>query len=191
MRCPECNTEIQGKSIRCPQCGTPLTSSNDSERLQEERRDSQSNHKRSKEKDNSPRLGKGMVVFIIAGIVSLIGFGAFQMFFGDGNRITYTMIEPDSTLAEKSGPRFEVETIDTAKRDSIKKAEKIETENMLKSMRRTTVVETEEDNAEENSEANSQSANNDTPETKPSESGNSESTPATTPKPHIESIETE
>ena len=191
MRCPECNTEIQGKSIRCPQCGTPLTSSNDSERLQEERRDSQSNHKRSKEKDNSPRLGKGMVVFIIAGIVSLIGFGAFQMFFGDGNRITYTMVEPDSTLAEKSGPRFEVEAIDTAKRDSIKKAEKIETENMLKSMRRTTVVETEEDNAEENSEANSQSANNDTPETKPSESGNSESTPATTPKPHIEAIETE
>ena len=191
MRCPECNTEIQGKSIRCPQCGTPLTSSNDSERLQEERRDSQSNHKRNMEKDNSPRLGKGMVVFIIAGIVSLVGFGAFQMFFGDGNRITYTMIEPDSTLAEKSGPRFEVEAIDTAKRDSIKKAEKIETENMLKSMRRTTVVETEEDNAEENSEANSQSANNDTPETKPSESGNSESTPATTPKPHIEAIETE
>lgn len=132
-----------------------------------------------------------MVVFIIAGIVSLVGFGAFQMFFGDGNRITYTMVEPDSTLAEKSGPRFEVEAIDTAKRDSIKKAEKIETENMLKSMRRTTVVETEEDNAEENSEANSQSANNDTPETKPSESGNSESTPATTPKPHIEAIETE
>lgn len=171
MRCPECNTEITNLKLRaCPNCGAPLD-----------------NAKKQNSKSDEPRLSKGMIIFIIAGTLFLILF-AIGYFINHQNdpEYTRTMIEPDTTLADKTVVTFDTLVRDTLKNDSINKAEKKEAEKIYNSIRKKPKS---EKTVEENKEHSSGGASS---EGSSQESGNTssqETAPIVAPTPKIEQIE--
>jgi len=175
MRCPECNTEVKDNKRHCPNCGAPIPQQD-----------------REKNTHDEPRLGRGMMVFIIAGLIILTVFGtAYYMIHSDDPDYFRTVIEPDTNNMEKNVPKFDVIAVDTAKRDSIKKAEKLEAEKLFNSIRHKSVenTETEEESATEN--ANETEQVNEEKETAPTTSEPSGTNTQSAPKPNIEPIETE
>lgn len=175
MRCPECNTEVKDGKRHCPNCGAPIPQ-----------------QVRKKDTHDEPRLGRGMMVFIIAGLIILTVFGtAYYMVHSDDPDYFRTVIEPDSNKMEKNVPKFDVTAIDTAKRDSIKKAEKLEAEKLFNSIRHKSVenTEAEEEPAAENTDETEQA--NEGKETAPATPEPSGTNTPSDPKPKIEPIETE
>ena len=151
----------------CPECGAPLPH-------QEKRQQQQA--------DNEPRLSRGMMIFILTGLVLLVGFGGYYyaMRHNDPDYVR-TLIEPDSTLADRDDLHFDVAPVDTAAAAEAEKEEKREAEKMFNSIRR-------QPKEEETTEA--------APE--PSESSEAASEPKAeapaveaAPAPKIEAIETE
>ena len=191
MRCPECNTEITNpKSRFCPNCGLPVPVANGNENsVEQEQSQSESLNGKTKEKDN-PQLSRGMIIFIVAGILFLIVFNICQyMIHRNDPEYTRTAIDPDSTLADKNTVKFDTLVPDTTKRDSIQRAEKREAEKILNSIRKKPVEE------EKKSEGNEPSAEGKSEESTTTSSESSttttETAPISAPKPKIEQIENE
>ena len=136
MRCPECNTEIHDtKSRFCPNCGAPVNNGDSANEREQSRSESFSSaNEREQTKGGShdePQLGRGMMIFIAVGLVVVIAYGiATYLYHRNDPEYTRTAIEPDSTLADKNTVKFDTLVPDTAKRDSIRRAEKRDITNV-------------------------------------------------------------
>lgn len=193
MRCPECNTEITDpKSRFCPNCGLPID--NQPQALQEE---SPSQEKReeeqSKGRKGEPQLSRGMMIFIVVGILFLIIFGSYQyLAHKDDPEYFRTAIDPDSNLADKNAVKFDTLVPDTNKRDSIQRAEKREAEKILNSIRKKPAEESsnEGSSSTDNSQGGESQEGGSTSASENS-STTTESAPISAPKPKIEQLENE
>lgn len=115
-RCPECDTAVTGNRKFCPACGAPMP-----------RRDRDS---------DEPKLGRGMTIFITAGMVILFALGTmYYITYSENPQHLRTVIEPDTSMAETNGPTFDRLAEDMVKIDSMRKAERREAEKMLNSIR--------------------------------------------------------
>ncbi|MBQ7420959.1 MAG: zinc ribbon domain-containing protein [Prevotella sp.] len=126
MKCPECNTEVEDKLKHCPECGAPITRTSD-------KRDTE---------DDEPKLGRGMMAFIVIGLLALIAFGTmyYANHYNDPDYFR-TIIDPDSNLADKDLIVFDTTSIDTAEAAKAEKEEKKEAEKIYNSIRRKPQVE--------------------------------------------------
>lgn len=170
MKCPECHTEVDEKLRYCPECGSPMPEKKEAEKPQ------------GKE-DNEPKLGKKMMIFIIAGMTFLIIFG-FMYCMNHKNDPDYfrTLIDPDSTLADKDLVVFDTVAIDTAEAKKAEKEEKKEAEKIFNSIRRKAEPEEKKETTEASGEETT------TPE---SQSQPAAPAPEAAPTPKVEAIETE
>ena len=175
MRCPECNTEVNEKRKYCPNCGAPMPQEN-----------------KGKETKEDLKLSRGMMIFIVVGLALLIAIGVtYNMIHAEDPEYVRTQIDPDSNLMEKNGPTFDTVAIDVQKRDSIKKAENLEAEKLLNSIRKKKQETTESTDGEQSGESGEeQSSTSSESESSASTEQAKPSTP-TTPKPSVEAIEME
>lgn len=118
MKCPECDYEIDSNAEYCPNCGTPIPNGNNN--------------------DNEPRLGKGLVVFIIIGTIFLVVFGVLY-YSGHKNdpEYTQTAIEPDSNLIENTASKAQETPKDTIPADSANQIEEEQAKKVFNSIRKT------------------------------------------------------
>ena len=87
--------------------------------------------------EGNVKLSRGMMIFIVVGLALLIAIGVtYNMIHAEDPEYVRTQIDPDSNLMEKNGPTFDTVAIDVQKRDSIKKAENLEAEKLLNSIRK-------------------------------------------------------
>lgn len=181
MKCPECNTEVTGGKRHCPNCGAPMPQPD------------KNGESGKKGTQSEPELGRGMTIFIIAGLIILAAFGAcYYMIRSDAPEHFRTVIEPDTNLAEKNGPKFDTHAVDTAKRDSINKAERLEAEKLFNSIRHKNTENIEPDGVpvtEEGDGGGQQTDSEQDPAASPAGSPDINTPPAS--KPQIEPIETE
>lgn len=186
MRCPECNTEIHDpKRHFCPNCGSPVVPEN-------EGTTEQKSEVAKERKHDEPQLSRGMMIFIVAGILFLIGFSLFQYVAHKNDpEYTRTMIDPDSTLADKNTVKFDTLVPDTAKRDSIQRAEKREAEKILNSIRKKPVEETSESNTEKDQSSEGTTTESTSSPTTEATAPSAEPAPIVAPKPKVEQIENE
>lgn len=199
MRCPECNTEIHDtKSRFCPNCGAPVNNGDSANEREQSRSESFSSaNEREQTKGGShdePQLGRGMMIFIAVGLVVVIAYGiATYLYHRNDPEYTRTAIEPDSTLADKNTVKFDTLVPDTAKRDSIRRAEKREAEKILNSIRKKPVEKTEDDEDKKSSTEGASSTDNSTTPSSETTTTPSEPAPApiTAPKPRVEQVENE
>lgn len=167
MKCPECNAEVNGKMRYCQQCGAPLPE----------------NKNKDKEKGGEPQLSRGMMIFIAVGLslVVVLSVAQFILHHNDPDYVR-TLIEPDSTLADRDELHFEAaQKVDTAAAAKAEEQEKKEAEKMFNSIRR----QPKEEKAEEETSASGESAES-AAEPK-AEAPAAEAAPA----PKVEAIETE
>ena len=143
MKCPECNTEYAEMLSHCPNCGAPTP------RKQRQT----TNNKQQKNADNRQlQLGKGMMAFIVIGLLALIAFFTVQyMVHRNDPDYFRTLIDPDTTLADRDEVRFEQAPIDTVAAAKEEEEAKREAEKMYNSIRRQPVE--EEPAADESSES--------------------------------------
>ena len=135
-----------------------------------------------------------MMIFIAVGLVVVIAYGiATYLYHRNDPEYTRTTIEPDSTLADKNTVKFDTLVPDTAKRDSIRRAEKREAEKILNSIRKKPVEKTGDDEGKESSTEGATSTDNSTTPSSETTTTPSEPAPApiTAPKPRVEQVENE
>ena len=170
MKCPECQREVDEKLRYCPECGAPLPK----------------NEKPAAKPKTSeePKLGKGLMIFIGAGLLFLIVFGlVYCVNHRDDPEYFKTLIDPDSTLADKDLVVFDTVAIDTAAAKKAEKEEQREAEKIFNSIRRKSEPKEEAQPAEGSSEGQEGSSSTDGQAATPT----SEAVPA----PKVEAIETE
>lgn len=118
MKCPECDYEIDSNAEYCPNCGTPIPNGNSN--------------------DNEPRLGKGLVVFIIIGTIFLVVFGIlYYNSHKNDPEYTQTAIEPDSNLIENTVSKAQETPKDTIPADSANQIEEEQAKKVFNSIRKT------------------------------------------------------
>ena len=109
MICPECKSNVNDELKYCPECGAPLPK------------------KKKQAADNGePKLRRPMIIFIIVGtaLLILLSILSYTNFSGQsGKAIAF---DPDTTLLGKEKPAYDEMPSDSAKADSIDKAEKEE-----------------------------------------------------------------
>lgn len=170
MKCPECDFEISEDDKYCPNCGTPIPTGGNP--------------------DNEPRLGKGLVAFIIIGTIFLVIFGVLYY---NGHKhdpeYTQTAIEPDSNLIENTASKLQEEPKDTTAIDSVNQQEEEQAQKVFNSIRKTTrrhrqvKVESQSDETGNDAESNiSGSTEGNTETSAPSHASEGG-------RPHIEPIE--
>ncbi len=119
MICPECKSNVNDELKYCPECGAPLPK------------------KKKQAADNGePKLRRPMIIFIIVGtaLLILLSILSYTNFSGQsGKAIAF---DPDTTLLGKEKPAYEEMPSDTAKADSIDKAEKEEAKKVYNSIRK-------------------------------------------------------
>ena len=178
MKCPECNTYYADMLSHCPNCGAPAP------RRQKTRTTKKDDDiPTGKPVDDHPQLGRGMMVFIVVGLALLIAFFTFD-YMSHRNDPDYfrTLIDPDTTLADRDEVRFEQAPIDTVAAAKEEAEAKREAENMYKSIRHEAEPEesTEETVTTEATESESATSTEATP---------SAAEPSPAPAPKVEVIE--
>lgn len=165
----------------CPNCGAPAPRRQRSK----EKKASEDIPTGTPVKDQ-PQLGKGMMAFIIIGLLLLIAFFTFQ-YMAHRNDPDYfrTLINPDTTLADRDEVRFEQAPVDTAAAAKEEEEAKREAEKMYNSIRRQ--PQEEEPTAEESTTDNAAETEGGAP------AETTTPTPAepapTAPTPKVEAIE--
>ena len=119
MICPECKTNVNDDLKYCPECGAPLPKK-----------------KKKAADDGEPKLRRPMIIFIIAGTALLILLTVLSYTNFSGRSGEAIAFDPDTTLLGKEKPAYEEMPSDTAKADSIDKAEKEETKKVYNSIRK-------------------------------------------------------
>lgn len=167
MICPHCHQKISNGHAKCPLCGHPIP---------------------QQPLEDNPQLGRGMKVFIAAGLILLGVFGVIN-FVNHQNDPEYTRtpsyLEPDSNLVERLACPEDVATVDTATADSIEKQEKEEAKRVYNSIRRShhnAPASDEEQSGERDNESESGNVDNSAGANVPSNS-----TPSA-PSPRVEAI---
>ena len=116
MKCPHCHTENEPGSSFCQNCGQPLPI--------------------EIEDDDNPQLALGTKIFIVVGLIILIGSSVFYYGFHHNDpEYVKTQIEPDSALADKFDVTFDTIPADTANADSTKKSEDENAKKIFNSVR--------------------------------------------------------
>lgn len=178
MKCPECNTYYADMLSHCPNCGAPAPMR---DKKQKKEREEQEQIPTGQPVDDHPQLGKGMMAFIIIGLIALIAFFTVQyMVHRNDPDYFRTLIDPDTTLADRDEVRFEKAAIDTAAAAKEEEEAKREAENMYKSIRHE--AEAEESTEETTTETTTESENTTPTETAPA-------TEPAAPAPKVEAIE--
>lgn len=178
MQCPECNTYYADMLSHCPNCGAPAPS------RKETKKKEGTEVPTGKPVEEHPQLGRKMMAFIITGILVLVAFFTFQ-YIAHRNDPDYfrTLIDPDTTLADRDEVHFEKAPIDTAAAAKEEAEAKRAAENMYNSIRRQ--AESEEAKEEASSETTTETENASQSE---APAPAAEAAPAT-PAPKVEAIE--
>lgn len=180
MHCPECNTYYADMLSHCPNCGAPAPSRKDTKKKEKTKEEIPT----GKPVEEHPQLGRKMMAFIITGILVLVAFFTFQyMVHRNDPDYFRTLIDPDTTLADRDEVHFEKAPIDTAAAAREEAEAKRAAENMYNSIRRQ--AESEETTENANSETSTETENASQSETP---APTTEAAP-TAPTPKVEAIE--
>lgn len=138
--CKECLTEFDGRMKYCPSCGAPASEAMD---IVEEPQAAAPTAQPSvgsdaeHDPDDDLRLGKGMKVFIVVGLLLLACIGIFQyMAHRNDPEYTRTLIDPDSTLADRDLLILDTTSVDTAEAKKAEQEERKEAERVYNNIRR-------------------------------------------------------
>lgn len=168
MICPECKSNVNDELKYCPECGAPLPKK-----------------KKQVADDGEPKLRRPMILFIIIGTALLVVLSILSYTNFSGKSGKAIAFDPDTTLLGKEKPAYEEMPSDTAKADSIDKAEKEEAKKVYNAIRKEEAKAEAEASSTEGESTGSNSSSEGATEVKPVEP----ISVAPANKPKVESIE--
>lgn len=181
--CKECHIEMDDQLSFCPNCGAPVENTPVVKPQQPQQKEKRA------PANQEPHLGIGMKIFIVVGLLALTAFSIFNyMSHRNDPEYTRTLIDPDSTLADKDLLILDTTSIDTAAAKKAEQEERKEAERVFNNIRRHTPTqeETESNTSKTENGENGESTEQAAPTTVPSEPAQ---TPPAAPAPKIEAIE--